>query len=213
MALTAAIYAKPRPSLVFVGSTFSAVDTDPYTFTAAGLGAPGHFRTIIVGIHCEDAATNYSISSVTVQGFTATQVVASANSPAIKAALYAVTVRSGWTGDVVVDFSEGITSCGISVWAAYNLDSNTAVATTTATADNTGMTVITKGDGIVIAAATNASNSDTCTWTGVTEAYDADATDIRMTGGSFIPTSGASVTATADFVTGTAVQAVAASFR
>lgn len=213
MALVAAIYARPRPSLSFIGSTFSATDTDPYTFSAQALGLPHPFRTIIVGVHVEDAATNFSISSVTVQGLAATQAIATGNTPAIKAAIYAVGVKSGWTGDVVVDLSEAVTSCGISIWAAYNLDSITPTETGSTALDNTAITLITKPDGFVIAASTNAAAGDTCTWTGVTEQYDANATDIQMTGAHFAPTSGVSVSATADYVTGTAQQTVAAAFR
>lgn len=223
MALTAAIYARPNPTLVFLGSTFSASDLTTYTFSAQSLGKPDHCRTIIVGVHSEDAATNYSISSITVQDIAATSAVSIGTSPAIKAAIWTAPVRSGWIGDVVITFSEAITCCGISLWAAYNLRSNTLTDSNTSATDAGPTAVSTHAHGIVIAVSTNAAAGDTCTWTGgpgLTEQYDVNATDIQMTGASAVltaaggtPAAGGRFNVVADYVTGTAVQNVAASFR
>lgn len=217
--LAAAIYPKPTPRLVFMGSTFNATDLTTYTFSNQVLGEISPFRTIIIGLHCEDAATAFSVSSMSVRapgagsGIAATSRIISSNTPAIKAGIFTAPVRSGYIGDVVVTFSEAITSCGISIWAAYNLQSEVPYATATGTADAANLVLITKGGGFIIATSTNAAAGDTCTWTLATEQYDTNATDIQMTGAHLLNTDGGSKTVVADYVTGTAVQSAAAAFR
>lgn len=102
-----------------------------YTWTAANIGTADSTRQIIVGITARDTiGITGTISSVTVQGITATNIVSVASgapSSGLVTGLWVASVPTGTTGDIVVTFGSTKTRAGICI---YRLVGSTATAST-----------------------------------------------------------------------------------
>lgn len=175
-----------------------------YTYTAQGIGTAASDRVVVVGIWGRDAGTTADISSVTIGGSAATQIVKARVNPVNTniAAIYALLVTTGTTADIVLNFNETMVRAGIIVWKMTG-HGGVATADFTATdvtsSDPLSTTIDVPANGAAVAIAVNGSgSSNTTTWTGLTEAIDSVIGTNTMTG------------ANADFVaaqTGLSVQA------
>ncbi len=167
------ILLRPAPTVSFVGVTVSTANSTAYTFSSASLGTPAPGRVIIVGVTAADAASVYTLNSLTVGGATANQQVF-LETNTLHSEIWSVLLPAGVTGDIVATFSEAITSCAIAVYATYNLTSATALATASSNADPGSATVRIPPRGIVIGNITSTAfvASGPYTWTGLTEDHD-----------------------------------------
>lgn len=170
--------APPLPSLSAQATTVQGAGTT-YTFAGQALGAAGA-RHIIVAVHSMQS-TPRTITSVTVAGITAALVPGTAatytSNFAHRSALYIAAVPTGTTGDVVVTMSGATDNCGISVWAAYDLLSATAVdgKNVTGFASPANIpSVATAADGIYVASGQyyQVSTSGGFSWANATERAD-----------------------------------------
>jgi hypothetical protein len=83
---------------------------------------------------------------------------------------YALAVPSGTTADIVVSFSQNMTRCAIAVYAVYNLQGLTPVATgEDLTLPCSFGLAVTAGDLIIAGAYSTNTSTDSWTWTNVTE--------------------------------------------
>jgi len=218
---------RPDINCEFLGPAVSdATDLTTYTFTAQKFGRPHSARHLIVAYHAEDALATFTLSSMTITptGQTAigtTSATATGAAPTIKAGLRYARVPVGWSGDVSLTFDEAITSCGIAIYALYGIPSyrifgnllQPAIQTGGVAADNTAFALNSYGPAVVICAATVDASGDRCTYTGVDEMYDQDiGAEAGMAGGFRKYTSTGGISTTADFVTGTTVEARTAVF-
>ena len=167
------------PTCSFLQGSMDNTDATTYTFSSQNLGAADARRWIIV---CVTAVTNVarSISSVTVAGVSAVQLAVSEGSQVFRhISIWAAKVPTGTSGNIVVTWSSGVSRCG---YAAYRLLTDVdptqqlyASATDNTLSTNTlSLSINRVSNGIVIAAATCAGTSaNSCSWSGVTEDYDA----------------------------------------
>ena len=141
------------PSIAFRAGYSSATNASSYTFASCDFGAePGAAETREVFISIEwyqGAAATRTLSSVTIGG-----VAAALETPYASGVLQAMCVAravvpTGVSGDVVVTFSNTVTSCSIATYRVMNRpgvgtgasDSGSVSATTTTTGGIAGIDV------------------------------------------------------------------------
>jgi len=165
-------FAKVAATISFVSCTTSDANLTTYTFTAHATGTAGTRKTI-VGVSGEDGTPDFSVASMTVGGVSASEVVDSANaSSPIQSALYIIDNPSGTTADIVVTFSETVRSSAVCVFAAYDISSETAVATASqyqAVAENIVLSLNVSADGVAVGQSATEDETRTTTWAGLVE--------------------------------------------
>lgn len=181
---TPTLTATPTPSaqlsaLDYVSYAESGTNASSYTFTGMGYNGPG---LIIVGVHSSTDGGGSSLSSVTIDGNTMTNVItqdATAISPANQtiSSIRSYRMTGGTSATIVVNFSNTQSRCAISVWRLTNNSSDTAFDTagsqTNASADNRQVLVdLTSGRNHSVSICTTRSGGSLMTWSNVTEKYD-----------------------------------------
>lgn len=162
-----------------------------YTFSGCNFGAEAG-RSLVVVTAGGQSGNNRSINSVTIGGVTATNVVRN-NNVLVPTGVFAAVV-SGASGDVVVTFSSGINDCGIAVYALYNLQSTTAVASNGAVGTSSPLSanVNASEGGVVLAYARNRGGAAApfYSWAGIDELFDelVSGPNNNHSGGFFLPT-------------------------
>jgi len=153
----------------------SAVDGNSatiYTFSGVALGAAAADRYIIAGVS-GDSAGDTTITTVTIGGVAATELMDGSNSQA-NMGFFIAAVPTGTTGDVVVTFSGSKARAGCACWRATGLASPTPHATlqdTTLSGAVLSGTINVPSNGFVIAYDA-CDGTITTTWVGVTEDFD-----------------------------------------
>lgn len=155
-----------------VSLTDNSVDTTnltTYTFSSQTLGTAAANRKIIICV-AGNGGNAGAVSSLTVGGISATNVIAVSDGGTVQSEIWVADVPTGTTGDVVVTFSTAKARCGIGVYRAIGSQS-TANATASSTADPMSASLFIPYNGIGIGVAQDISTS-TYTWTNLTEDYD-----------------------------------------
>lgn len=195
------------PSITYQTNASSISDLSSYTFSAQAIGLAADRDYVIVGIFTRDTSTGTTISSVTIGGNSASQIIsnnwddAGANSSIV--ALYYAAVASGTTADVVVNLSTTMLRCGIGVYTVKNVASMTPFDT--GSANSTFGTTVNlncdtpSGNSIILAVFQAAASDVTMAWTGPTENFEAFFENLNTSGASASYSSAATQT-----VTGTA---------
>jgi hypothetical protein len=168
-------------TVTYLQSTNSTSDLTTYTFSTQNLGTAASDRYIIVNAATSVSSGAGSISSVTVQGISATSVVSktqAANTANVNT-LWIVAVPTGTTGNVVVTAGSAAVRCGIALWSATGLGSATAYDTAV---DDTVLgvnpsastTIDCEANGFIVSSSMIGNNATTsgCAWTGLTERYE-----------------------------------------
>ncbi len=204
-------------TITFIGCTGDATDLTTYTFTNHATGVAGARKTI-VGVGAADAATDFNVSSVSVGGVSATEVVDSADvNSLVQSAIYIIDNPSGTTATIDVTWSEAVTGAAICVWAAYDVLSETATAT--ATQFQTSSAAITlslnvNADSIAVGMSSCRDGLQTTTWAGMTERADTSVeTSTHAYSAADTQTSGAPLAVTADWSGASDSIGASASFR
>jgi hypothetical protein len=162
---------KSPPSYVHTTGPAITTDLSEYTFSSVDISDAGN-RIVVVGImSLRSAAGTANLTSVTIAGVSASVEVVSASGGRQICAIATASVPTGTTGDIVVTFDQTMARCVIAVWAAYDLNSATAVDTASSTADPASLDVDTQTAGLIFAVAYN-NGGGTATWTGITEQFD-----------------------------------------
>lgn len=170
--------ATPAPTLAFLQGATSTADATEYTFSGQSLGDAASDRLIVVCLHGRRIGT-LPVSSVTVAGVTATEVVTQTNSSLFngqsvfsRSAIYLASVPTGTSGDVVVTFGQTSLRCGIQLYRLTGVGA-TAASTATSIADAPTATLTIPANGLLIAAASTARDNavNDCTWTNATRDY------------------------------------------
>lgn len=159
-------------ALTYLQSTNSPSDLTTYTFSSQNLGTAASDRYIIVAVGARKSGATTSISSVTVAGITATQVIQQANNVTNTniAGIYIAAVPTGTTGNVVVTFGAGMVRCAIDTYRATGINP-TAFDALASIAGNPSVALdIPANGGAIGFGATAAATS--ATWTGLTERSD-----------------------------------------
>lgn len=185
-------------SLIFQATTQQTSATN-YTFAGQAIGSATPSRYVIVAAHLYSNSAR-TISSVTVGGISATQVVTQSvvNFFSYRASIYIAAVPTGTTADVVVNTSGVCEQMTISVWAAYDLNSATAVDSDSATSSGSSTfnipAMTTSADGVALASCVyNRNGSGSAfAWTNATERSDT----VQNIGGVYTGASGADAVTT-----------------
>lgn len=144
-----------------------------YTFNTQDIGTAAADRKVIVGV-C-GGNSNRTVSSVTVGGVGL--VLVGRRTASTSAELWIGTVPTGTTATVVVTWSSGQANfCGIAIWAAYAVLSDTPIDTedwfpSGPTAVNIPLTTVVDGFIISINASFGAGTPSN-EWTVITERFD-----------------------------------------
>lgn len=162
------------PSLTFVGCTIDNTAQTTYTTVGQSIGTAGATRTVIIIALSRDGTTDFSTSSMTIGGVSASEQADTASTArSNQVAVYSLNVSSGTTADVAVTYSEAITVSVICVFAAYDLNSSTKVASTTAVSTTTlTLDANVSANGIVVGGCDNNTVAG-FTWSGLNEEIDA----------------------------------------
>ncbi len=180
------------PTVSYRATYSSTTDLTTYTFNTCDIGTASATRLVVVQVHGQPSSGTRAVNTLTIGGTGATGYQNTAR--LYHTSLWALAVPTGTTADIVVTFNGTVNNCLISVYALYDLSSNTPVASNEAAANGTSvsLTLSAQKDGIVIGGITGAANTTT-TWTGVTERYDtAVESAVRSGGESVIATTNAS---------------------
>lgn len=156
-------------AFAFLQGTSSTSDLTTYTFSSQNTGTAAADRYIIVAIESRSATSGRTISTVTVGGESATQVVQQTNSTsgANVCGLYIVALPTGTSGDVVVTFSGGMARAAIQLYRADDLASATAVDTDNSVANAPSVTLTTAA-GFAVGCVFS-QNTTTASWANLTE--------------------------------------------
>lgn len=153
-----------------VSGSYRSTGTDTgsgtsFTFSGKDIGTAASNRKVVVAVAYNSAP---AISSMTIGGVSATVVGTST-----KCEIWQANVPTGTTGDVVITFSGTNQRVGIGVWAVYAAASAASqVSTSTANPPSVTSHVI-PTNGCCIAVAAIQDDSNTYTWSNLTEDYDA----------------------------------------
>lgn len=169
------------PSYAFQATTTAIASGSTYTYSSHAIGVAAANRLVIVGAHSLQSAGSRTISSVTIGGISATVVsgttfTTTTASGDYDSAFYAASVPTGTTATIVVTMSASVAGGGggVSVWAAYDLTSSTAV-------DGDGVVVVgsspanipsltTSGSGFLVASSmAYIAGAGSFTWTNATK--------------------------------------------
>lgn len=158
-------------SSTFIGCTDITTANTIYTYTAHAVGTADPNRTTLVMVYGDDA-TVFGVSTVTVNGDSATEVVDQEGAGSlVDVAIYVLANPVGTAEDIVVTWSEAIARSSVCVYSVLNLISLTPVATTTdfetSSAQGT-LSISTTAGGIAFLATVNRNNDGTNTLVGVT---------------------------------------------
>ena len=183
-----------------------------YTFASSAFGTANASRRVIIGISSAIVGSA-TISSVTIGGVSATISVQATQGTRAVTGIAIASVPTGTTGSVVITFSNAMLRCAIGVWATYDLQSNTATATTSSVANPLALSLNVLAGGVALGCLYDNNVGAGVVWTGFTERYDFGAQG-RYSGADYTASAAQtplSVTATATAAADTG--GVAAAFR
>lgn len=205
-------------AISFLQCTEDDADLTTYTFSAENVGAAAADRYTIVGIVAEDAASSFSVSSVTVGGSSATEAVDQDGAGSlVNGAVYAVANPSGASEDIVVTFSEAVEHVAICVWRATAITSAVAIDSAEAFDTSGGsLTLDLDNEAVAVGMCVTESSSQTFTWTGLSERDDdglIEAVGLASYSASDSTTAGTPRAVTCDPTGGGDVVGVTASFN
>lgn len=206
------------PTLSFLQCTENTANAASWTFTAENVGTASATRATIVGVLVRDNATIHDTTAVSVGGAAATQVVDEGGTGASTASLWIVSNPAGTAEDIIVTHSESALTAIICTWAAYDLSSTTAVASTDDDEASPGtnpvvLDLTTSADGIAVGVCTLNDSGQTATWTGLTEQGAEVGSDGQGSAAHAIPTNGSSLAITCNWTGAVSEAGVAAAFR
>lgn len=202
------------PVVQYTDTQTSTTTATTYNLTC-NIGTAEPERRVAVCVWGSRATgTGATITSVTINGITATQVAQVAYDQYIHA-IYIATVPTGTTGvTVTVVAGQSWGRMSASCFALYNLLSSTAVDTKTATSEPSTVSLSFSPNGVAVAMAGIQVSSGGYTWTNMTEVSDQNFSAETVSTAHTTSTTGETVSITASHSGSSAVAgAVFASFR
>jgi len=184
-----------------------ATGSGAITYSGLAIGPAASDRLVVVGV----SQRLNSISSMTIGGVTATEVVSQVSDRFnFSAALYTAVVPTGTTADVVVTVSGTVRWQSVGVWTGDGLTLSASASTASA---STSLSTVDGGDHVAVVS--HAGTSGAMSWSGVTaswtQATDAADADDWSQGGAAV-SSGTSVTISLSGSSGAAIALACASF-
>ncbi len=149
----------------------STTDTDSFTFSSQPIGDANDDRYVIVAIASRKAGAAATISSVTVGGISASEVIQHTTTVTNTdvAGIFIAKVPTGTTADVVVNFSTAMLRCGIALYRIVGISGTSY--DTDYSVDSTPSVSLDTPIGAAVAVFTNG-NGSSVAWSGLDEDYD-----------------------------------------
>jgi len=176
------------PSITFLQCTSSISDLTTYTFAAQNVGTASDDRYTGVGVFGQDATTIFGVSTVTVGGGSATEIVDEDGTGLVDTAFYMFLNTAGTSEDIVVTFSEAVTGAGVCLFQINNIASGTAVASVPDDDTAAGPVILTHNVsalGVSVGVCTTQGIGNRTSWTGQTERTDAEDAEISWSAADF----------------------------
>lgn len=157
----------------FLASATSGTDLTTYTFSAQTLGtaAGDRYIVLVIGGDSSDGASK-TVSSVTVQGITATLLSTQYSVERDTMAMAIVAVPTGTTGDIVVTWSATMRNMGVGWWRVTGLSSATPYDFDGAARTGDGESTAIDIPSSAIAIAGAHCSAPSLSWTGLTEDFE-----------------------------------------
>jgi hypothetical protein len=185
----------PTPSnlpvtVTYRTSTSSTSNSNSYTFSSIDFGTTG-LVVVVVGVENDNTS---NISSVTIDGNSASQAIVSTNSTGSRqqqAIYYAVVTNT--TGDIAISCSNTQLNCAIGVWTITNYTSTTPIDTKGGTSNSASMGLTTSslpaGAVGIVGWGNQTYDGRGVGWVNATERYDKDiSTEAEYSGADFTTT-------------------------
>lgn len=206
------------PSTTFLQCVSSTSDLTTYTFAAQNTGTASADRYTVVGVFGTDGAITFGVSTVTVGGDSATEIIDEDGTGLVDTAIYIVANTAGTSEDVVVTFSEAITEAGVCLWQVNNISSSTAVSSTTDDDTSAGAVILdhnTNANGVSMAVCNTQGTGNATAWTGLTERADSEDAETAYSAADFTEDDSAAtpLTANCDYLGTKDTSASVAHFR
>jgi hypothetical protein len=164
----------------FTANSVLTTVVNPYTFSGVAIGTAAADRKIVVVTDTAGGGGGTAgVSTLTIGGSTATQLVAVSTSDNTTSEIWALNnVSSGTTADIIITWNTTRSRCGIGVWAVYAA-ADTASDTVSigndpdANISTTALAIPANGVAIAGHILNKGAPAATVTWSGLTERYDA----------------------------------------
>lgn len=172
-------------------SYYDSENNDDYTFNSMNLGTPSSARWIAIGLHIYDADLDASISSITINGYSA-RIVIQTTVDTLHMCLALAHVPAGTTGNVVVSMTNEVSQMLASLWEVTGIVSYHAYDSDSNADSNPNVTLDTLADGYIIAigSAEETFGDISATWTGATERFDINDANYGYTGADVATSAG-----------------------
>lgn len=173
---------------------------------------------VVVAVLLEDSASNFSVSSMTIDGNAATERADEDGTGAVNAALYSTSaaITGAASLNVSVSASEAVTSAVVCVWALQNLSSSTPTSSNFDDDTNSAALVLTLSSttsgGYAVGACIGTATADTVAWAVLTEREDTQHAEADYSNADGA-TTGSSMSVTCDFTNSNDNSGVAGAFR
>jgi len=211
------------PYYTYNGKAAVQSSASSFSFASQALGDAASNRYIVAVVEVFTSGTNFTISSLTVAGVSASQVVTrddSGGAQKVRTEMWIAAVPTGASGNIDVTFAGSVTKCMVANYALYNLSSSTAAHTASdggGSGDTSAsVSIDVPASGILLASGAYVNSADTQTLSGVTEDdSEINATVIHWHWGSHragAAETGTSVTYSGTSAAGSARSLVAASW-
>lgn len=171
-----------------------------HTFSSATLGVEATDRTIVVGYHASRSG-DPGAPTITVNGVGLTNILSVYNNNS-RITMASALVPSGTTVTITCANVSTSFRSGIGVWAIYGLASSTPTSSASDITSPLSQALTIPANGVGVGVMMNNGAGQTCTWSGLTEDYDATITggggSDLYSGASLYSFAGASPTVVAD---------------
>lgn len=186
-------------SITFLQCAQNTTDGSSFTFSAQNTGTASSDRHTIVTIAGEDSASDFTVSTVTVGGDSATELYSTLAAASVESAIFGLANTAGTSEDVVVTFSEAVTSANICLYQVNNLNSLTPVDTSNDAAEEAcasgglnsvcDLVIDAQNGGILVGVlAKSVAGSSAVTWSGLTEDQEVGASESSISTASHVVT-------------------------
>lgn len=152
-----------------VDTAGSTSDLTIYTFSGLNFGAEASDRYLAVFASGTNSGT-FSISSVSIGGVSATEVVTAGQASSVPSGIYIAAVPTGATGDVVLTFNSTMSRVGMTMARITGISSATATDTASDTTSSLSAGIDIPAGGVCFGGAVSSdATPDDITWTNLTE--------------------------------------------
>lgn len=172
------VMASQRPAIAtYLDSDHSATDLSTYTFTDMSIGTAYNNRYIAIFVNVPSSSAAADVTSVTIGGIAASQLIGTQLTLNNKAYLYGAIVPTGTTATVVIALDATAVRCAVSLYSIAGQKSNTPINTYADITDPPSQSVVVPAGGCLVAFSQENGATLSATWTGATEDFDINLTD------------------------------------